>query len=156
MMRIFRHIAGWLLAIVIAAMLFQATLHPLSEPVPGEVKLFDPPGQHLVFSALARNTGISLFEPAGRFVAGLLELAVALLILVPFSRRFAAVLSCLIAATGLVLHMSPWLGREILLPDGTSDAGTHFLTSVIIFALSLLLAVTHPGPQKRLTARRMS
>lgn len=144
-MRTFRHAVSWGLALALAAMFIHLTFHPLPVPVAGEVKFFDPPGQHTVFTALAETSGISLFEPAGRFVAGILELIAAILILLPFSRRVGAGIAALIFGTGVGLHLSPWLGREIILPDGSTDGGTHFLVAIILFALSLLLLVVHPG-----------
>ncbi len=144
-MRTFRQAASWGLALALAAMFLHLTLHPLPGPVAGEVKFFDAPGEHIVFAALAQKSGITLFEPAGRFFAGVVELIAAILVLLPFSRRFGAGLAVLIFGTGLGLHLSPWLGREIVLPDGSSDGGTHFLVTVILLALSLLLLVVHPG-----------
>lgn len=144
-MRTFRHAVSWGLALALAAMFIHLTLHPLPDPPVGDVKFFSPPGQHVVFAALAEKSGMTLFEPAGRFVAGVFELAAALLILLPFSRRFGAVLAVIIFGTGLGLHLSPWLGREIPLADGTTDGGLHFLITVILLAISLLLLVVHPG-----------
>ena len=147
-MRTFRHAVSWGIALALVAMFVHLTLHPLPDPVPGEVKFYDSPGQHLVFSTLAAKSGITLFEPAGRFVAGILELVTALLVLLPFSRRLGASLAAIIFGTGLVLHVSPWLGREIALAGGGTDGGAHFLSTVILFAFSLLLLVVHPGRAK--------
>lgn len=144
-MRTLRHAISWLLALALAAVFIHLTLHPLPDPAPGEVKFFDPPGEHIVFSVLAAKSGITLFEPAGRFVAGTLELLAALLILLPFSRRFGAVMAAVICGVGLALHLSPWLGRELPLAGGGTDGGQHFLLMVILFALSLLLLVVRPG-----------
>ncbi|MFN4184392.1 MAG: hypothetical protein ACK4M6_06365 [Hyphomonas sp.] len=153
-MRMFRHAVSWGLALALAAMFLHLTLHPWPDPVPGEVKFFDPPGQHIVFATLAEKSGITLFEPAGRFVAGVLELVTAILILMPFSRRFGAIVAAVLFGAGLGLHLSPWLGRELILADGSSDGGAQFLVSVILFALSLLLLVVHPG--KAPTSRVLS
>lgn len=144
-MRTFRHAVSWGLALALAAMFIHLTIHPLPAPVPGQVKFFDPPGQHLVFATLAEKSGITLFEPAGRFVAGIAELIAAVLILLPLSRRFGAAIGVVLFGVGLVLHLSPWLGREVMLPAGGTDGGIHFLVTVILFALSLLLLVVHPG-----------
>lgn len=144
-MRMFRHAVSWGLALALAAMFIHLTLHPWPNPVPGDVKFFDAPGQHTVFATLAEKSGVTLFEPAGRFVAGILELMTAILILLPFSRRFGAVIAVILFGTGLGLHLSPWLGRELILPDGSTDGGLHFLTAIILLALSLLLLVVHPG-----------
>lgn len=153
-MRTFRHLVSWGLALALVAMFVHLTLHPLPDPVPGQVKFFDPPGEHAVFSTLAAKSGITLFEPAGRFVAGVFELIVALLILLPFSRRFGAVLAAVIFGGGLILHLTPWLGRDLSLPGGGSDGGLHFLIVVIMLALSLLLLVVHPGKPR--TSRVLS
>lgn len=144
-MRTLRHAISWLLALALAAVFIHLTLHPLPDPPPGEVKFFDLPGEHTVFSTLAAKSGITLFEPAGRFVAGTLELLAALLILLPYSRRFGAGLAAVICGAGLALHLSPWLGRELTLAGGGTDGGQHFLLAVVLFALSLLLLVVHPG-----------
>ncbi len=144
-MRTFRHAVSWGIALALAAMFIHLTLHPWPSPTPGEVKFFDLPGQHTVFATLAEKSGITLFEPAGRFVAGVLELIAAILIVMPFSRRFGAVMAALIYGTGVALHLSPWLGRELVLGDGATDGGTHFLAAVILLVLSLLLLFVHPG-----------
>lgn len=144
-MRTFRHLISWVLALVLIAFCLHLTLHPLADPPPGMVKFFDPPGHHSVFAALAERTGLTLFEPAGRFVAGILELLAALLILVPFTRRLGAGLLVIMFGIGLGLHLSPWLGREVLMADAMTDGGVQFLNTVIVFALAILLLVVHPG-----------
>ncbi len=148
-MSAFRLAASWLLAIGLAAFFLHITVHPWPDPVPGYVKLYDAPGEHLLFSALAQGTGVTQFEPAGRFVSGILELITAFLLLILSTRRAGAALSVLILGAGVALHLSPWLGRDIALPEGGTDGGTHFLLYVIFLALSLLLLVVHPGRRDR-------
>lgn len=145
----FRLLASWVLAIAIAVFFLHITLHPWPNPVPGYVKFYDAPGEHLAFSQLAQATGLTLFEPAGRFVSGIIELLTAILLLLPFSRRFAAGIAVLILGAGVVLHLSPWLGRELVLPEGGTDGGTHFLIYVILLAFSLLLLFVHPASRDR-------
>lgn len=146
-MRPFRHVISWLLALALVAFFVHFTLHPLPDPAAGSVKLFDPPGQHLVFATLAERTGVTLFEPAGRLVSGLLELVAALLLLVPLTRRAGALLSSAILATGAALHLSPWLGRDVPLEIGgaATDGGLHFMLVVVFLAASVLLLVAHPA-----------
>ncbi len=148
-MRNFRVLASWLLALAVAATLVQMSLHPLPDPPQGYVKLFDRPGEHFVFTQLAERSGLTLFEPAGRFVAGLLEVLTALLLVLPFSRRAGALLSSAIALTGVGLHLSPWLGREIAIGGGATDGGVQFLVMVTLLAASLLLLVVHPARRER-------
>lgn len=145
----FRLLASWVLAFALAAFFLHTTFHPLADPTPGYVKFFDPPGENLPFSLLAERSGITLFEPAGRFVTGILEVIAAILLILPFSRRFAAGLAVLLTGAAVVLHLTPWLGREIALPEGGTDGGAHFLVYVIFLALSLLLLVVHPSERRR-------
>ncbi len=149
-MRPFRHIISWLLALCLIAFFVHFTVHPLPDPPTGWVKFFDPPGQNVVFQTLADRTGTSAFEPAGRMVAGLLELVAVVMLLVPVTRRAGALLSGLILATGAALHLSPWLGREIPLEIGSTatDGGFHFILVIVFLAASLLLLVAHPASLK--------
>jgi hypothetical protein len=144
----FRLLASWVLALALAVFFIHVTVHPWPGPVPGYVKFYDAPGEHLMFSALAKSTGISLFEPAGRFVSGIFEVIAACLLILPFSRRVGAGLSVILLAAGVALHLSPALGQEVLLPEGGTDGGTHFLYYVIFLALSLLLLVVHPNERR--------
>ena len=82
-MSAFRLLASWLLALALIAFFLHVTLHPWPNPVAGYIKFYDAPGENLLFSALAERSGISLFEPAGRFVSGIIELIAALLLLLP-------------------------------------------------------------------------
>lgn len=143
-----RAILSWVLALVLIALFVQATIHPLPDPPPGQVKLFDPPGENIVFQTLAVKSGIALFEPAGRFVTACLELLAALFLLLPFSRRLGAVLSFLILSGAVALHMSPWLGREVpvsLESGAATDGGQLFMLAVGMLVISLLLIFIHQG-----------
>ncbi|MBU3920906.1 MAG: hypothetical protein KJ961_09890, partial [Alphaproteobacteria bacterium] len=108
-MSVFRHLASWLLAAALITFFLHITLHPWPNPVPGYVKLYDAPGDHLLFATLAERSGVSLFEPAGRFASGLIELFAALLLVFPASRRFGAAIAVLCLGAGVALHLSPWL-----------------------------------------------
>ncbi|WP_291205699.1 hypothetical protein [Hyphomonas sp.] len=145
----FRLVASWVLAVALVAFFLHVTLHPWPNPVPGYVKFYDAPGENLLFSALSASTGVSLFEPAGRFASGVLELIAGLLILLPASRRVGAGFAALLLGTGVGLHLSPWLSRELPLPEGGTDGGAHFLVYVIFLALSILLLVVHPRERSR-------
>lgn len=147
-MSVFRLLASWVLALGLAVFFIHITIHPWPDPVPGYVKFYDAPGEHLLFSSLAAKSGISLFEPAGRLVSGIFELIAAVLLIMPFSRRVGAGLSAILLGAGVAFHLSPWLGRELPLPEGGTDGGTHFLYYVIFLALSLLLLVVHPGERR--------
>lgn len=151
-MRAMRHLGSWGLALFLIFMFVQATIHPLPNPPEGSVKLFDPAGQNIVFATLVQNTGIALFEPTGRVVVALGELLAAFLLLVPFTRRLGAILSFLILAGAVALHLMPdMLGREIpvsLNAGAATDGGQLFALAIAMLAASMLLVVVHPGRQK--------
>lgn len=147
-MRTLRHMISWVLALLLIAFCVHFTLHPLPDPPPGMVKFLDAPGDSIVFATLAERTGLTLFEPAGRFVAGVVEMLAAVLLIIPLSRRLGAGILAIMAGTGIGLHLSPWLGRELEMPGGFSDGGVQFLNTIIVFALALLLLVVHPGRRR--------
>ncbi len=148
-MRLLRNIAGWGLALFLAFMFVQATLHPLPDPPTGQVKLFDPAGQNVVFATIASNTGVALAEPTGRVVVAILELLAVFLLLIPPTRRVGAVLAFLILAGAVAAHLMPdVLGREVPLslnPGETeTDGGQLFALAIAMLAASMLLMVIHP------------
>ena len=152
-MRLFRHIVSWVLALFLIAMFVQATIHPLPNPPEGMVKFFDPPGENIVFQTIAAKSGISLYEPAGRVVVGLLELVAALFLILPMTRRFGAFMSAGVLGGAVAMHLSPWLGREVpvsLDPQNTAtDGGMLFMLAIVMLVSSLLLMVVHPGSEER-------
>lgn len=155
-MRMIRHLLSWGFALFLIALFVQATIHPLPNPPAGSVKFFDAPGENIVFQTLATRSGVTVFEPAGRVLVGLLELFAALLLILPKTRRVGALLSTVILGGAVALHLSPWLGREIpgsLVPgDVATDGGMLFMLAIIMLVVSLLLLVVHPG--KRPDLRR--
>lgn len=149
-MRLLRHLASWAIALFLVFMFVQSTVHPLPDPPPGQVKLFDPPGQNIVFATMAENTGYALLEPTGRVIVAVLELLAALLLLLPFSRRLGAVLSFLILAGAVSVHLMPSvLGREVPLSlaagERATDGGQMFALAIAMLTASLLVLIIHPG-----------
>lgn len=147
-MRFVRHLVSWGLSLFLIAMFLQGTVHPLPDPPLGQVKLFDLPGENIVFQTLADRSGYPLFEPFGRVFTALVELLAALFLVFPLTRRFGAMISFLIVAVALVLHLSPWLGRDIptsLDPtSGATDGGLLFTLAISMAVTSILVIVVHP------------
>ncbi|MEL7480250.1 MAG: hypothetical protein AAGJ29_01700 [Pseudomonadota bacterium] len=152
-MTVLRHILSWGLALFLIAMFVQATIHPLPNPPAGSVKLFDLPGENIVFQTLAENSRYDIFEPAGRVFTALIELVAALLLLLPFSRKLGAFLSFLVLSTAIILHLSPWLGRDVpvsLDPANTAtDGGALFTLAIAMAVASILILVVHPSRDRR-------
>lgn len=151
-MRAMRQLGSWGLALFLIAMFVQATIHPLPNPPEGSVKLFDPPGQNIVFATIAANTQIPLFEPTGRILVAIGELLAAFLLLLPMTRRLGAALSFLILSGAVAFHLMPEiLGREVplsLSDSSVTDGGQLFALAIAMLAASMLLMVIHPGRNK--------
>ena len=149
-MRSLRVLASWALALFLVFMYLQATIHPLPDPPVGEVKLFDRPGENIVFATMALNTGLAWLEPGGRFIVAVLELLAVLMLLVPAMRKAGAVLSAMILIGAVMAHLSPdILGREVPLSldpaNGETDGGALFALAIAMFTASVLLFVVHPS-----------
>ncbi len=149
-MRLIRTVTSWIIALSLAFVLVQLTLHPFAPPPPGWVKFYDPPGEHIVFQTLARQTGAATFEPAGRLIAGVLELIAAAALILPFTRRFGAGLLTVIMGVGVLLHLSPWLGqalpRSTVLLAGGNDGGRAFFVTLGLFIGGVLLLIVQERP----------
>ena len=152
-MHTLRTILSWLLALFLIGAFVQSNLYPFGDPPEGQIKLWDAPGENIVFQTLADRSGYALFEPAGRFVTGAVELFAAFLLLLPWTRRFGAVLAAIVMAAATALHMSSWLGREVPLslnPGETgTDGGILFMLAIAMLVASFLLVIVHPGKRKR-------
>lgn len=147
-MQAMRHLGSWGLALFLIFMFVQATIHPLPNPPEGSVKLFDAPGQNIVFSTLAANTGFTILEPTGRVVVAIAELLAAFLLLLPMTRRTGAGLSIVILGGAVAAHLMPdVLGREVplsLAANADTDGGKLFALAIAMLAASVLLFVLHP------------
>lgn len=148
-----RQIASWILALFLVVMYVHATFHPLPSPPVGSVKFFDLPGENIVFSLLAKNSGYDLFEPTGRVATGFVEILAAILLFFPASRKLGAFLSCMILMGAIVLHLSQWLGRDIPLSlepgETATDGGVLFALAIGMLVISILVLTVHPSQRKR-------
>lgn len=152
-MRTIRTFLSWLLALALIAAFVQANIYPLGSPADaaGQIKLWDKPGENIVFQTLADRSGYALFEPAGRFVTSIVELLAAFLLLLPWTRRLGAIIAGIVMACATALHLSDWLGREVPLsldaPTPT-DNGVLFMLAIAMLVASFLLVIIHPGRKK--------
>ncbi len=145
-MDLVRAMVSWVLALALVFMFVQSAAHPLPDPPAGQVKLFDLPGENIIFQTLAERSGYAIFEPGARVLTAYLELLAALLLLLPFSRRLGALLSVAILAGAIGLHLSPWLGREVplsLQPNAPGDGGALFMLAVAMLAASVVVLFVH-------------
>ena len=146
-MRAVQQVISWTLALFLIAVFLHWTVHPWPGPQTGDVIFYDLPGENLVFSTLARNSGFELFEPTGRTVFGFALLIGAFALLIPRCRRFGAWFAAACFAVLCAAHLSPWLGIELAAVHDAAptDAGAHFYLSGSGLVASVLLAFLHPG-----------
>lgn len=135
-----RLMASWVLALFLAAMFLliaDQTLFPAT------------PAKNVVFPLLAHNSGISLFEPTGRLVVGVLDMLAALLVFVPFTRRFGSIVAFLICAGATGAYLM-WLTTAIPVEIGAADTdgGMLFDLTLALLGASALLFFVHPGRAK--------
>ena len=86
------------------------------------------PDPNPIFALLAGRTGVALFEPYIRYATGAAELTAALLLIIPRTRFFGALIAGGVTLGAIGFHLSPWLGVSTpMAPGGAhSPAGTSF------------------------------
>lgn len=145
-MREARTLGSWAIALFLAAMLIWVAIDTLMPPAGTKNHLFE---------VFRDSSGISYFEPTGRFGAGILAVLAAVLIFVPVTRRVGAILGVLILAVlaGLLIQL---MMLQITIPVDTvgeggvvttteSDPGTLFYLVLGLLIASLVLVFVHPG-----------
>ena len=121
-------ILQWALSAYIAAVFVQSLFF----------KFTGAPESIYIFSTLRDWSGISLFEPAGRWIIGLSELTASILLFVPRTRIFGAALAIGIMTGAIFFHLFSPIGVVILGDGGelfTLACGV-WISGWIILALS--------------------
>jgi uncharacterized membrane protein YphA (DoxX/SURF4 family) len=91
-----------------------------------------------IFSTLRDWSGISLFEPAGRWIIGMAELVASILLFIPRVRIFGAALAIAIMTGAIFFHLFSPIGLVIMNDGGELFAlacGVWF-SGLVILALS--------------------
>lgn len=95
--------------------------------------------ENIIFATIAERSGIALFEPQIRMLAGVLELISAVLLFIPKVRSFGALLAFLLIAGAVAFHLSPWLGIMISMAPGAPATPTLFIMAVGSFIVSCIV-----------------
>lgn len=108
--------------------------------------------QSLYFKFSGHPESIELFArlklyDAGRWAVGILELAVAVMLLVPSTTTIAALIASMIMAVAVVLHLTV-LGLE-----SYNDHGRLFVLAIVAFLFSLIVMVLSEDHFRRLLNR---
>ncbi|WP_306250613.1 DoxX family protein [Parvularcula sp. IMCC14364] len=93
--------------------------------------------ENFIFERIAERSGISLFEPGVRVLTGLLEVTAGLMLILPRTRSYGAVLGTALVAGAIFFHLTPWLGIHTPASAGGEESIGLFMTAVTVFALSL-------------------
>lgn len=91
------------------------------------------PPDNLIFSTIAENSGIALFEPTVRMLTGLAEFTAAGLLLFTRTRTTGAILGLIIMVGAVGFHLSPWLGINV-----PGMGYILFLMALLMLVLSLI------------------
>jgi hypothetical protein len=145
-MREARTLASWVIALIVTVLLVWMAVDALAP---------QPPARNHLFEVFRDSSEIAFFEPTGRFVFGVIGVLVALLVLIPPTRRIGAILGALLmlAMAGLVVQL---MMQGIPVPVDTVDAtgkltttdtdpSTLFYLVLGVLAAAAALAFVHPG-----------
>ncbi|MCI5045052.1 MAG: DoxX family protein [Aquisalinus sp.] len=93
--------------------------------------------ENFIFERLALRSGISLFEPGIRILTGILEVAAGILLILPRTRSYGALLGTGLVAGAIFFHLTPWLGIYTPASAGGNESIGLFMTALVVFALSV-------------------
>jgi len=149
-MREARTLGSWVLGLFLAVMLLWVAADTLAP---------QPPAKNHLFEVFRATSGIAYFEPLGRFAVGALEVLAALLILVPVTRRFGAIIGFLVMlflaalVVQLVMQGIPVpvdkIGEGGVISTADTDPSGLFYLVLGLLVAAIALIVIHPGRSAR-------
>jgi len=145
-MREARTLASWVIALIVTVLLVWMAADTLAP---------QPPARNHLFEVFRDSSEIAFFEPTGRFAFGVVGVLVALLVLVPPTRRVGAILGVLLMA-GMAALVGQLIMQGIPVPVDTVDAAGKVTTAdsdpsttlylvLGVLAASAALIFVHPG-----------
>lgn len=122
----------WSLAVIIALIFLQSLFF----------KFTGDPMSREIFQTIEGGTGLAFFEPVMRYVTGAMELVAAILLLIPATQFFGALLALVIIIGALFFHLTS-LGIVV-----AGDASLFGMAVLVLFASSALLYIRRSQLQK--------
>lgn len=119
-------VLSWALGLTLAVLLLVVAFTQMTGYVPNPV-----------FGMIAARSHISVFEPYGRYMVAVLEVAAVALAVWPRMRRQGAILALVVSLTAIALHLSPWLGVQVIQGPAVSQALAQGRSAADIAAMGL-------------------
>jgi uncharacterized membrane protein YphA (DoxX/SURF4 family) len=93
---------------------------------------------NVIFTTIAANSGIGLFEPFVRILVGVAELIAAVLLLIPAARFLGALLGLGILFGAIGFHLSPWLGIFVPMESGGDPSPMLFIMAIFFTGINVV------------------
>jgi uncharacterized membrane protein YphA (DoxX/SURF4 family) len=94
--------------------------------------------ENVIFTTIAAQSGIGLFEPIVRILVGVAELIAAVLLLIPAARFFGALLGLGILFGAIGFHLSPWLGIFVPMEPGGDPSPMLFIMAIFFTGINVV------------------
>ena len=94
--------------------------------------------ENVIFTTIAAQSGIGLFEPIVRILVGVAELIAAVLLLIPAARFFGALLGLGILFGAIGFHLSPWLGIFVPMEPGGGPSPMLFIMAIFFTGINVV------------------
>lgn len=101
--------------------------------------------ENIIFATIAERSGVDLFEPVIRMITGAGEVAAALLLLLPKTRRLGALGAIAIIGGAIIFHLSPWLGVSVAMAPGEEPTPMLFIMALGSFLLAIVTFILARG-----------
>jgi len=95
--------------------------------------------ENLIFATIAERSGLGLFEPSVRMLVGIAELVAAILLILPATRFFGALLGLSILFGAIGFHLSPWLGISVAMEPGGEPSSMLFSMAMFFTGVSFVV-----------------
>jgi uncharacterized membrane protein YphA (DoxX/SURF4 family) len=95
--------------------------------------------ENLIFSTIAERSCVGLFEPVVRMLVGIAEIVAAILLILPVTRIFGALLGLGILFGAIGFHLSPWLGISVSMEPSSEPSPILFIMAMFFTGVSLVV-----------------
>lgn len=95
-----------------------------------------------IFETIAQWSGIGLFEPFGRYLIGMVELMASLLLMIPYTQIYGAVLGLGVMSGAIFFHLATPLGITVQwMENGVLQEDSSLFVLAVLSFLSCLVII---------------